>query len=319
LSLKAVGVGFAGLGVAGKAMIDHLAKEPALRLAAVQDANLNLAAAVAAECASPWHGQRFEDMLVEPSVEVVVISTPNAFHVPQAQAALSAGKQVLVQKPLATSAAGASATMELAGANRRLLFVDYSYRFLETVEQFRAALPEIGAVQSVSAAFHNVHGPRPGRDWFLNPALSGGGALIDLGVHMIDLVLWALAPREARLEHAELRRRPGLQVEHMARLRLQFDGVPMNLAVSWDAPQPRTDISVDIEGSRGRLRWNNVGGSFAHFQTWLNQRLLIEREITLRENTLHKFAAALANSAGPTIDIRVYDLLDQAYGGTVDI
>ena len=56
-----------------------------------------------------------------------------------------------------------------------------------------------------------------------------------------------------------------------------------------------------------------MDGSFAHFQTWLTDRLLIDREITLRENTLHRFAAALSNGTAPPIDIRVYELLDQAY------
>jgi len=49
------------------------------------------------------------------------------------------------------------------------------------------------------------------------------------------------------------------------------------------------------------------------FRTWLNERLLIEREITLRENTLRAFAAALASGSAPPIDTRVYDLIDQAY------
>jgi predicted dehydrogenase len=295
-------------------MIDHLSKFPSLRLAAVQDANLDLATQVASQYSSPWHGQRFEDLLTAPSVDAVVISTPNTFHVPQAQAALRAGKHVLVQKPLAMSAAEARATVDLAAAGSRLLVVDYSYRMLQTVAELRAALPEIGSIRSVSAAFHNVHGPRAGRDWFFNPNLSGGGALIDLGVHMLDLVLWVLTPQEVVLEGAELGRRPGLEVEHSAQLQLQLDSVPLSLAVSWDAPLPLTDISVDIQGARGRLRWNNVDGSFGHFQTWLNEKLLIDREMPLRENTLRVFAAALSNGAPPTVDVRVYDLLDQSYG-----
>src|SRR5438105_9171385 len=100
-------------------MVDHLSKVPSLRLAAVQDANLDLATEVASQYSSPWHGERFEDLLAVPSVDAVVISTPNAFHVPQTQAALRAGKQVLVQKPLGMSAAEARATVELAAASGR--------------------------------------------------------------------------------------------------------------------------------------------------------------------------------------------------------
>ena len=118
-------MGFAGMGVAGKAMIQYLETEPALRLAAVQDVNRNLADEVGAQFGSPWIGQQFEDLLTAPGVDAVVISTPNVFHVPQTRAALRASKQVLVQKPLATSAADARATMELAASSGRILFVDY--------------------------------------------------------------------------------------------------------------------------------------------------------------------------------------------------
>jgi predicted dehydrogenase len=312
--MSSVGLGFAGLGVAGKTMLDQLSKVPGLRLAAVQDANLNLAEQIAEQFASPWHGEQFEDLLAAPSVDAVVICTPNAFHVRQAQAALRAGKQVLVQKPLATTAGDARATLALADERGRLLFVDYSYRFLDTAETLRETLPQIGPVRTVSAVFHNVHGPRAGRDWFFDPKLSGGGALIDLGVHMLDMLLWLLKPQTITVQDSKLEHRSGLQVEHNASMDLRFDRVPVLLRVSWDAPLPLTEIALELQGDRGRLRWNNVDGSFAHFQTWLNQTCLIDREITLRENTLRRFATAQADGAAPPVDIRVYDLLDGAYG-----
>ncbi|MDQ6673353.1 MAG: Gfo/Idh/MocA family oxidoreductase [Chloroflexota bacterium] len=309
-----VGLGFAGVGLLGQSMLEQLDKVPGLRLAAVQDVNLDLVTQVAERCASPWYGERFEDLISLPDVDAVVISTPNVLHVPQAQAALRAGKHVLVQKPLATSAADARATVDIASALGLVLFVDYSYRMLDTAVALRTALPEIGAVGAVSAVFHNIHGPRRGREWFTNPSLSGGGALIDLGVHMLDLALWVLGPREARLERADLERRPGLDVEHSASAELRFDNIPVTLEVSWDSPRPLTEISLTLDGARGQSCWENVGGSFAHFRTRVDQKLLIDKEITLRENTLRRFAAALERGSAPPIDSRVYDLLDQAYG-----
>jgi predicted dehydrogenase len=297
-------------------MIECVPRVPGLRVAAVQDANLELAGQVAERSASPWHGQHFEDLLDAPSVDAVVISTPNLFHVPQALAALQAGKHVLVQKPLATSAADARATVDLAAARGRVLFVDYSYRLLQSAEALRATLPEIGSVRAVTAAFHNVHGPGAGREWFIDPRLSGGGALVDLGVHMLDLLLWVLRPADARIDRATLDRRPGAGVEHRARVQVRLDQVPVKLAVSWHAPRPLTEISITLDGDRGRLRWHNVGGSFLHFRTRLGRRLLIDHETSLRENTLRAFAHTLAGATAPPIDTRVYDLLDQAYGRT---
>lgn len=307
-----VGMGFAGLGVAGKAMIEHLAKVPSLRLAAVQDINPNLAREVATLFSSPWVGETFEDLLAAPGVDAVVISTPNVFHVPQTHAALRAGKQVLVQKPLATSSADARQTIELAVATRQLLFVDYSYRLLETAARACAALSEVGELRSLRAVFHNAGGPRAGRDWFFDPRLSGGGALVDLGVHMLDLVLWLIQPRDIKLDRTVLERRPGFQVEHQARLELRLDEIPLELAVSWGS-QDVTEIRLDVTGAKGTLRWTNVDSSFAHFKTLLNGNELIDREITLRENTLRAFAAAVEAGEAPPIDVRVYEVLDQAY------
>ena len=90
--------------------------------------------------------------------------------------------------------------------------------------------------------------------------------------------------------------------------------MPVHLEVSWDAPLPLTEISVVLDGARGQLRWDNVGGSFTHFRTQLNRHLLIDREMALRENTLRAFAAALGSGCTPPVDTRVYDLLDHAYG-----
>ncbi len=60
-------------------------------------------------------------------------------------------------------------------------------------------------------------------------------------------------------------------VEHSARLRLGLDGVPFQVAVSWNAPLPATEIAFELVTERGLLRWENVEGSFFHFRTLLDQ------------------------------------------------
>jgi predicted dehydrogenase len=308
---KRIGLGFAGLGVAGGAMVENVHKVPELRVAALQDVNLELAARMAERYRTPYF-QRFEDLLALPEVEAVVISTPNVFHVPQARAALGAGKALLVQKPLATSAVDARAILDMATANGQVLVVDYSYRLLETVAVLRATLPQVGPVRSVTAVFRNVHTPSPDRGWFLNPDLSGGGALIDMGVHLLDLLLWVFQPKSAVLQRQTLERKPGFEVELDGRLELSLDEVPVSLHVCWS--WPKTEINVVIDGERAQLRWDNVDGSFNHFKTCLDGRLLVDQEMALRENTLRVFASALASGSAAAVDTRVYDLLDQAYG-----
>jgi predicted dehydrogenase len=308
--VKRVGLGFAGVGWLGESLIQALATSDGLALAGVQDARLELAREVAAKYASPWSGNSFDELLDLAAVDVVVICTPNALHVPQAIQALRAGKHVLVQKPLALSFADARAVVDVAHQQGKLLFVDYTYRFLATIDTLRAALPSIGPVQAVSAEFHNIYGPGAEKTWFFDRRLSGGGALLDLGVHLLDLALWLLQPRTVTLEQAELERGG---IEHLASLRARLDGVPFDLSVSWNAPLPATRIAFEIGGAHGRLRWENVQGSFFHFRTRRDATVLLDRETSLRSDTLRALARALATRTAPQIDPRVYDLLDQAY------
>lgn len=304
-------LGFAGVGWLGESLIKELSHFPELRLAAVQDLNPDLAAEVAARHASPWHTADYDALLARPDVDAVVICTPNALHVPQARAALRAGKHVLVQKPLALSADDARATIALAAQLERLLFVDYTYRFLDTMAALRQALAEIGPVRRVEGVFHNIYGP--GKAWFFDPRLSGGGALVDLGVHLLDLALWLLEPASAELTSTDLSHAQGHLVEDTARLTLSLDGIPFDFAVSWNAPLPLTDIVLRFIGQSGTARWENVDGSFFRFRAFRDQRCLLDRETPLRTDTLRAFSAALRGAPAPPISPHVYELLSAAY------
>jgi predicted dehydrogenase len=305
----------AGLGWLGESLIKDIPKISGLRLAAVQDVRPDAVADIAARYGVPQRTVHYADLLRAEGIDAVAICTPNAFHAAQAQQALLAGKHVLVQKPLALSAADAAATTKAASETGRVLFVDYSYRFLETMLALRSALSVAGEVRWARATFHNIYGPGAEKTWFFDPALSGGGALIDLGVHLLDLLLWLLQPRNVHLEYADLS--GGGSVEPAATLRVQCDHVPCEVSVSWNADLPATDISLELATERDhRLRWENVDGSFFRFRTLDNSAVVADRETTLREDTLRAFVAALATGDAPTIDERVYALLDRAYGRT---
>jgi len=219
---------------------------------------------------------------------------------------------------MALSQADADATLDAARRARKLLFVDYSYRFLDTVASLRQHLPSIGAVRSVSAEFHNIYGPGAEKTWFFNRELSGGGALIDLGVHLLDLALWLLEPAHVALRSASLR--GAGSVEDAATLQLDLDAAPFELDVSWNAPLPLTRIAFEVVGASSTLRWENVDGSFFHFRALANGAPVANRETTLREDTLRAFATALRTGDAPAVDTRVYALLEQAYaGGSVSL
>jgi predicted dehydrogenase len=309
--LERVRLGFAGVGWLGESLIKQLPRFPELQLVAVQDVNAELAADVAARHRAEWHGTDYQALIARRDLDGVVICTPNALHAQQARAALRVGKHVLVQKPLALSPRDAEATVHLAAQIGKLLFVDYSYRYLETVGALRRALLRIGRPRRVVGTFHNTYGP--GKAWFFDPELSGGGALVDLGVHLLDLALELLEPDAAQLVDADLSFARGHRVEDAARLVLRLDGVPFELEVSWNAERPLTEISLQVDGEGGYARWENVGGSFFRFRTVRDGECLLDRETTLREDTLRTFREALARGVAPPVPTRVYELLARAY------
>jgi predicted dehydrogenase len=309
--VERVGLGFAGVGWLGGALADAAAQNPDLRIVAVQDVDGSRAAGVADRHGAVWRGTDFEALLAVPGVDAVVISSPNVLHVPQSIAALQAGKHVLVQKPLAISPGGAHAVLAQAARTGRVLFVDYSYRYLDTVRELRQTLPLIGRVTMVTGAFHNIYGP--GKAWFFDPKISGGGALVDLGVHLLDLAVELLAPQSTSLKEVHLSFRQGHLVEDAARLRVMMDGVPVNLDVSWNAALSESIIRLELHGERGTACWENVDGSFFRFRTVHNGHIRLDRETTLREDTLCAFAEALTSSVAPRSHSSVHEILASAY------
>ncbi len=303
-------LGMAGLGWLGEALIKDAVHLPEFDVIAVQDVLGDRAREIAERYSVDLSFEQYEDLVCCPGVDVVAICTPNSLHATQAQMALGRGKDVLVQKPLALSAADADQTVSLAEQTGRVLFVDYTYRFLATMAALRDRVD--GNIRSMRAAFHNVYGPGADKPWFFNPAQAGGGALTDLGVHLLDLGLWLTQPNTVVLEGSEVSNEQ--PVEHSATLSLRLDDVPFHLEVSWNAPLPAAQIWLEVDTGSEMVRWENVDGSFFHFRTVCDGSVLLDRETTLREDTLRALAAALAGHKPPPIDTRVYALLDRAYG-----
>jgi len=133
-------------------------------------------------------------MLRKEDLDVVSVATPNKFHLPLALAAFRAGCHVLCEKPMALDAAQGRRMVAAARAARRRLMINFSFRFTEQAwalkQQVDAGI--LGDVYFGRTVWHRRRGlPRFG-GWFGIKALSGGGPLIDLGVHRLDLALWLM-------------------------------------------------------------------------------------------------------------------------------
>ncbi|HEX8167719.1 MAG TPA: Gfo/Idh/MocA family oxidoreductase [Beijerinckiaceae bacterium] len=213
------------------------------------------------------------DELLDLGLDGVVIATPSALHAEQSIRALTRGAAVFCQKPLGRTAAEARAVVDAARAADRLLAVDLSYRFTEGMRRIREAVREggLGRVYAADLVFHNAYGPD--KPWFYDPALSGGGCVMDLGVHLVDLALWTLdfpevAGVSAKLfaGGAPLGPHPD-RVEDYAVTTLDLaTGAAVRLACSWRLQAGRDAIiEAAFYGTEGGAALRNVDGSFYDF------------------------------------------------------
>jgi predicted dehydrogenase len=265
-------LGFLGVGWIGRHRMNAIIESGAVEVAAIADASRKVAAEAGQLAPGAKLVATLEDLLEE-RVDGVVIATPSAMHAEQSIRALERGAAVFCQKPLGRTAAEASAVVDAARAADRLLAVDLSYRFTEGMRRIREVVRSggLGRVYAVDLAFHNAYGPD--RPWFYDPALAGGGCVMDLGVHLVDLALWTLdfpvvvgvsaklfaggEPLQARAD----------RVEDYATARLDLEtGAVMQLACSWRL-QAGCDamISAGFYGTDGGARLSNVDGSFYDF------------------------------------------------------
>lgn len=320
-------LGFLGIGWIGRKRLESVAASGLAEIAAIADpvqGNCDSLGNVAPDAPR----LRSLSELLERDLDGVVIATPSALHAAQACAALSAGCAVFCQKPLGRSRDEVRQIIEHARAADRLLGVDLSYRHTRALKAVREIVQrgELGTVFAADLVFHNAYGPD--KPWFYDPQLSGGGCVMDLGVHLVDAALWILNG-EVREVSSHLRKggRPlstsGGEVEDYASAVLEVDqGAVANLACSWrlHAGCP-AEIALRFYGTDGGVAFHNVGGSFTDFRATrylgTNSELLIEPPDDWGGGAIVDWTRRLAESRAfdPAIEQHeaVAEVLDRIY------
>jgi predicted dehydrogenase len=208
----------------------------------------------------------FEELLAC-DADAIVIATPSAMHADQAVAALERGKAVFCQKPLGRNAEETRRVVEAARARDLLLGVDLSYRHTDAMRAVRELVASggIGEVYAIDLVFHNAYGPD--KPWFYDRAQSGGGCVIDLGIHLVDMALWTLGFPRVTNVHARVRHHGGRDVEDYAAAILDLEnGAIAQFACSWNVSAGRDCvIEATFHGTRGAAAFRNVNGSFYDF------------------------------------------------------
>ena len=134
----------------------------------------------------------YREMLAKEKLDMVSVCVPNKFHAECALAAIEAGADVLLEKPMTLKLEDAVAVKEAAAKKGVRVMIGFSHRFNELNIAAKKALDEgkIGKPYMIRVRFAHT-GPFPGwakTDWFYNPEIAGGGALLDMAVHAFDII-----------------------------------------------------------------------------------------------------------------------------------
>jgi len=240
------------------------------------------------------------DLVADPAVDAIDICTPNALHEATAMAAWQAGKAVYCEKPLAESLPAAermaAAWREAAARSARSAAsqIAFNYRFWPAVARAKDLLEtgRLGRILSFRARM--VHGgylnPARPYSWRLDKDLAGGGALADLGVHLIDLVRFLLgefATVEARIRTFVTERpapdRPGgkarVEVDDWAEITCTLASGAVGTIEATRAGDGQEETTLEIFGSEGSLRISSDGADI--YPLWFDRsgrRLLCRSE-----------------------------------------
>ena len=269
-------IGFLGTGWIGRHRMAAMLADGAVEAVGVSDPSAEMVAE-ALKLAPDAQAVDSLDALLALDLDGVVIATPSALHADQSIRALDAGVAVFCQKPLGRDAAETARVVAAAERADRLLGVDLSYRFTAGMAAIAAKLRDgaLGRVFAIDLVFHNAYGPD--KPWFYDRAQSGGGCVMDLGIHLVDLALWATGFPEVERVDARLfaggHALAGDAVEDYAVATFDLaGGIAVRLACSWrlHAGQDAV-IEASFYGTDGGATMRNVGGSFYDFTAALHR------------------------------------------------
>ena len=198
--MKKVGLGIIGLGYVGKIHLRHSLKLPNVNVVAVSDLSKK-ALNEAKNAGIKKTFTSYEQLLKEPNIDAVIIALPTHLHLQCAIQAAEAKKHIFLEKPIARNLEEAKGIVTAAHKNSVKLMIGYPLRFNKSFRKLKTKM-ESGTIGDVEVAyatfissgpfFHRAesHTPLPVPEWWFNRDLTGGGALIDLGSHIINLLRW---------------------------------------------------------------------------------------------------------------------------------
>ena len=236
----------------------------------------------------------YRELLKDPAIDAVDICTPNDLHSEIAVAALNAGKHVFCEKPDAVDVPKILAMKEAAEKNGKLLMVMRNNRFSGAAQYLRGFIEDgrAGEIYCGRCGWQRRRGIPGKGGWFTTKARSGGGPLIDLGVHMIDLAVWLMGnPKpvsvsantyskfadtdvsdSANSDFGDKDSAGTFDVEDLAMGMIRFEnGAVLQLEFSWASNIKKECRFVELRGTKAGVKWEDKQ---AEIYTEENGRLL---------------------------------------------
>jgi len=220
------------------------------------------------KCAGVTYYHTYEALLDDPSIDAVVICTNNADHRRVAEMAAARGKHILCEKPLGPTIEDSQAIIDAAKNAGIILMTAFPVRFSPAIAQAREMVQR-GDLGRIVGACTSNHGSMPG-GWFVENEKSGGGAVIDHTVHVVDVLRW-IFDDEVESVYAEFgtRLHPHLKVEDVGQLLMRFNkGAIVSLDTSWSRPKSYSiwgDVKMSLKGEKANLTINCFPRQINHF------------------------------------------------------
>ena len=266
-------IGIIGCGV-GQLHLQGFAEIPRAEVVAIAGLDEERCHSLAKQFGVPRVYRDYQDLVADPDIEAVTVAVPNILHFPVALAALEAGKHIMVEKPLAPSSEEGEKIIAAARRAERVLGVVFNRRGRQDVQLVKHEVERgnLGAIYHARAFWMRRSGIPGLGTWFTSKRLAGGGPLIDLGIHVLDMALWVLGnPKALRVSaatYAELGPKgrgqwqggrfkiaPGepYEVEDFATAFIRFEGgLTLQLDASWAAYTGHgDDFGLSILGDNG--------------------------------------------------------------------
>jgi predicted dehydrogenase len=281
------------------------------------------------------------DLFNDPDIDIIDVCTPNMYHTELVVAALDASKHVLCEKPLAPKPAGIRQMIEARDRAGKMLMTAQHFRFKGASQAMKAEI-ETGALGEIyhARSWMLRRATIPARPGFIYKKHSGGGACLDIGVHILDLTLWFMDNPEpvavSGVAKAPLAHHPGafsawgsgpvpqgMDVEDFAAAFVRFEnGATLILEVSWllHHDTPGEDMQMWLYGTKGGSHWPECKIMSTNYET----KQLYNRTLQLKEDVMEarawecvQFARAVSEGAPSPVpaeqSLQVMKILDGIY------